>query len=450
MNKRDSVLWNQLNDFVPEVMKQKQIPGAVVGLLHKGEITVAGFGVTHVDHPLSVTADTLCQIGSISKTYTATALMRLMEMGKVELDATVQTYVPEFKVVDEAASTQATIRHLLTHTSGWVGDFYYDGGSGDDALSKYVGAMVELQQIAPVGQVFSYSNSGFHLVGRVIEKVTGKGIEAALQELVLDPLDLKNTYFKAGDVMTHRFTVGHHIEAGEARVARPWPLPRHASCAGGIVCSAHDLLCYAHFHLSKGSTVAGILKRETLEQMYAPQITRWGDEFFGLSWFIDDTFGTRQIKHEGDTRGQSALLSILPEHDLALAVFVNAGQSRHTINQVQKWVFKEYLGLDLPEASPIEVSAEDLESYAGFYGNSLFDVELGMLGGRLVCQMTVKVHRDSPSPQPMPMPLSLCGKDRLLVLDGPAKGGKVDVIRRSDGTIGWLRMPSWRICERKR
>ena len=149
MDKNKLGLWSQLNDFVPEVMKQKQIPGAVVGLLHEGETSVAGFGVTNVDHPLSVTADTLCQIGSISKTYTATALMRLMEMGKIELDATVQTYAPEFKVANEAASGQATIRHLLTHTTGWVGDFFHDTGSGDDALPRYVEAMAELQHTCP-------------------------------------------------------------------------------------------------------------------------------------------------------------------------------------------------------------------------------------------------------------------------------------------------------------
>ena len=246
--------------------------------------------------------------------------------------------------------------------------------------------------------------------------------------------------------MTHRFTVGHRIEDGEARVARPWPLPRNASNAGGIVCSAHDLLCYAHFHLSKGSTVEGILKRETLEPMYEPQVTIWENEFCGLSWFIDDTLGTRQIKHGGTTNGQVSQLSILPEHDLALAIFVNAAQGSHTIQQVQKWVFREYLGLDLLEASPIEFSTEDIESYACVYSRPFADIELDMLGGKLVCQMTVKaeIGRRGPfptsQPMPMPMPLGLCEKDRLLVLDGPAKGGKVDVIRQSDGAIGWLRM----------
>jgi CubicO group peptidase (beta-lactamase class C family) len=452
MNKKDQVLWNQLNDFVPEAMKKKKIPGTVVGLLHKGEITVSGFGVTNVEHPLSVTADTLCQIGSISKTYTATALMRLMEMGKIELDATVQTYAPEFKVADEAATAQATIRHLLTHTGGWVGDFFYDSGTGDDALPKYVEAMAELQQLAPVGKVFSYSNSSFYLAGHIIEKVTGKSLEAALQELVFDPLDLKSTYFKAGDVMTHRFAVGHNIEGGEAKVARPWPLPRFVYPAGGIVCSAHDLLCYAHFHLSKGSTVEGMLKRETLEQMYEPQVTVWENEFRSLGWGIDDTLGTRQIKHTGATTGQVSQLYIVPEHDLALAIFVNADQGFDTTQQVQKWIFKEYLGLDIPEASPIECSAEELESYAGFYSHPRFDIELRLLSGRLVFQATFKTgfpDPDSPPPpQPMPMPMGLCEKDRLLVLDGPAKGDKVDVIRRSDGTIGWLRRKG-RIFERK-
>ena len=124
MHNHHKANFDKLNDFVTQVMEKKKIPGVAVGVLYEGETYTAGFGVTNVDHPLSVTDETLFQIGSITKTFTGTAMMRLVEMEKLDIDATVRTYLPDFKVADETATSQATIRHLFTHTSGWVGDFF--------------------------------------------------------------------------------------------------------------------------------------------------------------------------------------------------------------------------------------------------------------------------------------------------------------------------------------
>jgi CubicO group peptidase (beta-lactamase class C family) len=216
-------------------MSVHAVPGVAVGVLYNGETYTAGFGVTHVEHPLPVTEDTLFQVGSISKTFTCTVVMRLVEMGKLGLDATVRIYLPGFKVSDEEASTRATVRHLLTHMAGWVGDFFHDTGAGDDALERYVADMSELEQLAPVGTVWSYNNAGFSVAGRIIEVVTGQTYEAALKELVLEPLGLGHCFLGPGEVITRRFAVGHRDGTEGAQVARPWPLPRGVYPAGGIV-----------------------------------------------------------------------------------------------------------------------------------------------------------------------------------------------------------------------
>ena len=150
--------WKRLSELVAGVMDRKGIPGVAVGILHGGETATAGFGVTSVDHPLPVTDETLFQIGSITKTFTATAIMRLVESGELDMDATVRTYLPDFKMSDETAASQVTVRHLLTHVSGWAGDYFDDTGSGDDALAKYVANMADLEQLAPLGAVWSYNN----------------------------------------------------------------------------------------------------------------------------------------------------------------------------------------------------------------------------------------------------------------------------------------------------
>jgi CubicO group peptidase (beta-lactamase class C family) len=253
MNDDPETTWERLGEFVTQTMERKNVPGVSVGILHRGEAATAGFGVTSVAHPLVVTDETLFQIGSITKTFTGTAIMRLVETDKLDLDATVRTYLPDFRVADEAASAQATVRHLLTHMGGWVGDLFHDTGAGNDALASYVAAMADLEQLAPIGTVWSYNNAAFCLAGRIIEVVMEQSYREALKALVLEPLKLRNSYLNPVDVMTHRFAVGHNVGEDGPQIAHPWPIPRASNPAGGIACDVRDLLRYARFHLGDGA-----------------------------------------------------------------------------------------------------------------------------------------------------------------------------------------------------
>ncbi|MGC9521798.1 MAG: serine hydrolase domain-containing protein [Anaerolineae bacterium] len=439
-------LWSSLSEWVPRQMEKNDVPGVVVGILHGDETYTAGFGVTNVDHPLSVTDETLFQIGSITKTFTTTALMRLVERDELDLDAPVRTYVPDFRVADEAASSQVTLRHIVTHVSGWFGDFFHDTGSGDDAIRKYVAAMADLEQVTPFGAFWSYNNAGFSLAGYVIETVTGKPYEAALAELVLEPLGLERAFFDPGDIMTYRFAVGHRTSEEGPEVARPWPLPRSAYPAGGITCSVHDLLRYARFHMGDGTTEDGtrVLTQDSLALMQTPQTTIRKDEAIGLSWFLRTIDGTRLVSHGGGTTGQVSHLALIPEHHLAIAVFTNADEGNAVTGGVTDRVLEDLLGVKAPKPEPIEVSEEELATYAGRYTNPFNDAELGILNGRLVGQVIYRrgfPSQDSPPPPPPPpAALAPCEENRLLVLDGPAKDDTIDILRKPDGTVGWLRM----------
>ena len=131
-------------------MKRLKVPGISIGIYHKGKEWTAGFGVTNLEHPLPVTPNTLFQTGSISKTFTGTLLMMLVEQGKVNLDSPLRKYIKDFKLKDENVAKKVTIRHLLTHTGGWVGDYFNDFGEGDDALAKMVKDIGKLPQIQPL------------------------------------------------------------------------------------------------------------------------------------------------------------------------------------------------------------------------------------------------------------------------------------------------------------
>ncbi len=152
----------------------------VFGVLKNGKTTFRGFGVTSVEDPQPITPETVFPIASISKTFTSTAMMRLIDQGKVELRAPVQKYLPEFRVQDDTASRTVSIWNLLTHTPGWEGQISAQD-RGVDTLNFYALSMHDKPQISDPGSVWSYNNAGFNLAGRVIEVVSGKGIHDALK-----------------------------------------------------------------------------------------------------------------------------------------------------------------------------------------------------------------------------------------------------------------------------
>jgi CubicO group peptidase (beta-lactamase class C family) len=437
----NSERWDQVCEFTEKVRLEYKVPGVLVGILKDGDLRTAGFGVTNMDHPLEVTSDTLFQIGSITKTFTGTLIMKLAEEGKIDLDATVRTYLPDFKVADEGVSERVTIQHLLTHTSGWFGDFFHDTGPGADAGAKYVTDMADLEQMAPLGQVWSYNNAGFYLAGHIIEVVTGQPYQQIMREKILEPLGMNHTFFDPGDVITHRFATGHN----EMKVARPWPLPRAAYPAGGITCRLPDLLAYASFHMGDGRTRDGesLFRRESLAQMQTPQVTVWKKESWGLTWSVNDTHGPRLVSHGGGTMGQVSQLILVPEKQFAVAVFTNAGEGGQVTLAVTRRVLDEYLGVKISDPEPLEVGEAEFYPYVGSYTRPFMDIHLGLLGGRLIGQVIYKMGfpaKDAPlPPPPPPFTLSLCEKDRLVVLDGPGKSGTADILRRPDGSIGWLR-----------
>ncbi len=129
--------FRKITKKIVSEMKRLEVPGVAIGIYHKGKEFTAGFGITSVEHPLPVTPDTLFQTGSISKTFTGTLLMMLVEQGKVDLDAPVRKYIKDFKLSDENVAKKVTVRHLLTHMGGWVGDYFNEFGNGDDALDQH-------------------------------------------------------------------------------------------------------------------------------------------------------------------------------------------------------------------------------------------------------------------------------------------------------------------------
>lgn len=436
--------FEKINEVIAAEMERLGVPGVAVGIYYKGQEYTAGFGVTNVDYPLPVEADTLFQVGSTTKTFTATTVMRLVEQGKLDLFTPLVNYLPDLKLSNDEITANVTLRDLFTHTGGWVGDVFDDFGPGDDAVSKYVSQMNKLQQLTPLGKIWSYNNAGFTLAGRVIEAVTGKTYEQAVKELVLDPLGMDHSFFFANEVMTYSFSVGHETVKGEApKVARPWALPRSVTPAGALVSTVIDQIKYARFHLNGGKSADGsqVMKPETIAMMQKP-LAKAGSiaDEVGVSWLIRHYGDKKTVGHGGTTNGQLSAFQMVPEEDFAITVLTNSNSGGTLHGNIVKWALQNILGWDIPEKEHLKLSQEELAAFAGTYTGYGSVIELTVKDDGLLLQA---VPTDIPGlgkrATPPPATLAFIDGERVVGLDEPYKGAIGEFLRDEDGKLSWFR-----------
>jgi hypothetical protein len=227
-------------------------------------------------------------------------------------------------------------------------------------------------------------------------------------------------------------------------VMRPWPLAQAARPAGGLITHVHDLLRYARFHCGDaGAAKSPLISAASVAAMQAPQTTLYGDETWGLSWGLNKLDGVQTVAHSGGTFGQITQLLLVPARGFAVAVFTNAQQGGQVTGKVVEKALELFLGIKTPHPAPQQTPAAELAQVAGRYVGNMTEVELGVLAGRLIGQVVPKggfPTVDTPAPPPPPpATVGVIAPDRLMVLDGGMAEAKLDVIRRDDGTIGWLR-----------
>jgi CubicO group peptidase (beta-lactamase class C family) len=378
-----------LRTFVADAAEEVRMPGVAVGVRANGREAYACHGVTSVESPIPVDRNTVFLLGSITQTYTATALMCLVADGQVQLGAPVRDYLPELRLADERATAEITVLNLLNHTSGLDWGLIADTGEGDDALARYVARLTELEHVASPGTRASYSQAGFNLAGRILEKITGLSYEHAIASLLFEPLGLAHSFFARDDIMTRRFSVGHNLgQDDRMHVARLWRRARGDNPGGGLASSAADLLRWAAFHLGDGYVNGSgrILAADLLAQMREPtaalRASTLGDAI-GLGWFVRDIDGARAVGHSGTANGQFAELLMVPEHDFAVVSLANAGPDGLAFNQaVVRWALETYLGLNTRSADPPADDEARTPEILSRYDHEVFAGGPGGPGGR--------------------------------------------------------------------
>ncbi|WP_030813815.1 serine hydrolase domain-containing protein [Streptomyces sp. NRRL S-337] len=441
------MLQEKLSEFVTTQATELGVPGVAVGVLLDGQEIYASHGVTSLADPTPVDEKTLFHLASVSKTFTATALMRLVAEGKVDLDAPVRRYVPELKLADEQAAAQITVLNLLNHTAGLDWNLI-DDGEGDRSLTGLVAKLPQLPLIAPPGARASYSQAGYNLAGRVVEKVTGLPFEQAMASLVLEPVGLSDTVYGLAEVMVRKFAVGYNrADDGELRAARPWGAfkegARRDNPGGGLASSVSDLLRWARFQLGEGEGVlpAAALHRMR-EQTVALRASTLGDGF-GICWFLHDLDGLHGIGHGGSGNGQFAELLIVPERNFAVVSLANVGPDGYPFNQsVVRWALEHYLGVVEKTAEPLPYDEEKAQQVVGRYDIDAMNLDLATDGTRLTLAVGIKPEIREASDEEMPpdYPAAAIGflsgdGDEYLVTEGGLKGQRGYFSRDANGTI---------------
>ena len=314
-----------------DLAAEEGVPGAALGVWADGqEVAAAAHGVLNADTGVRATADSLFQIGSITKVWTTTMIMQLVGEGRLSLDTTVAEVLPGVRIGREDAGEQIAIRHLLSHTSGIDGDIFTDTGRGDECVERYVGELGGAAQVFPPGAAYSYCNSGFVLLGRIIEVLDGRIWDASLHERLIGPLGLTQTVTLPEDAIRYRVATGHRERPRQDQAVSVWGLPRSVGPAGLITSSVQGVLAFARLHLDGGVTRDGtrLLSQASAEDMrrQRAEIPGFGDsaDAVGLGWRLHRWGDRRIFGHDGGTIGQTAYLRIDPEARLIVCLLTNS------------------------------------------------------------------------------------------------------------------------------
>lgn len=430
---------DELQARVAEAAKRMRVPGVAVGIYLDGAEDYVYHGVTSIANPLPVDAGTLFQIGSTTKTYTGTAIMMLVEQGKVDLAAPVRRYLPDFRLRDEDVAANVTVLHLLNHTAGWAGDFEADTGYGDDALARFVERLIDAPQESGLGERVSYNNASLCVAGRVIEVVTGKTYEQAIREMIYEPLGLEEHFFFPWEIMTRRFAAGHALYGDDLRVTH-WYESRAGHAPGAEhAASARDAIRYARFHLGDGE---GIMRRETLDQMQTlttPEAASPQAQQFGITWMIREIGGAKIVAHGGSCRGHQSAFEMVPERDFALTVLTSARHGAELNTEITDWIREAYLGLVETVPAPLPLTADELAEFVGIYDSYTGSIHVSIQEDHLLADLEINpelaMSEEEAAATVPSFPFVILPDNQFLITESMYKGLRGGIIRDDSGRV---------------
>jgi|SRR5579884_449846 len=426
----------------------RQVPGISMAIFDGEKVWELVSGTANTRSGVAVRPETLFRIASITKLYTATLVMQLVDQGKVDLDRPLVEQLPEFRLADPADTAAVTPRHLLTHTSGISGDLEFPPGRGDDAVKNWVANLAGVQPLFPPGLTHSYSNAGLNVLGRLVEYVLDTTWDRALQEEIVTPLGLSETVTLPEDVIPKLHALGNYTDV-ENDVLNPietWDADRGSGPCGEISASARDLIAFARMHLDGGAGPDGtrLLSQATAASMTVPQITlppHGIADHWGLGFELYQS-GDRIIPgHGGNVDAQTSTLYLIPDRHAAVAILTNSDRGSMHVQPLLERILDEWWGVHLrPHLEPPSGTPDvPIEPYLGTYDRGDMYFEVARKDGELTLTLTDRYHR-MPGPNSQTLPLTPCPEEGVFLATIPGAPRGLSVVFRRWGDDGRLYM----------
>ncbi len=312
-----------IDAYVAEQAAKLGIPGLALGIIQDGQIAhLQGFGLADsAGRP--VTPQTPFHIGSVTKSFTALAVMQLVEAGKIDLDAPVQRYLPWFELADKEAAAQMTVRHLLNQTTGISTKDGNRFWSSQQDMEETVRGLGSLSLTHPVGTNYQYSNTNFAIAGLIVEKVSGQSYADYVTEHIFEPLDMRHSYTSRPAARADGLAEGHIYMFGRPfaseGVSPPSGLP-----VGFLIASAEDMAHYLMAQLNDGQYGDGsILSAQGIAELHTPAALQ-GESHYAMGWSVGERDGMTAVSHSGDTGRNHAMAGMVPARGLGIILLANA------------------------------------------------------------------------------------------------------------------------------
>ncbi len=351
----DGVDLNDLDAFISEVMKEWKVPGLAIAVIKDGQLVLSkGYGFRDVDQKLPVTPRTLFAIGSITKSFTVTALGILADEGKLDWDEPVLTYLPDFRLKDEVANLHMTPRDLVTHRSGlprhdalWYG--------GEFSRRQLFDRLRYLEPSRDFRAVFQYQNLMFMTAGYLAGQLAGVTWESFVRSRILDPLGMSRSNFSVVESQkSDDFAYPYSRVEDEVRQIDFRNIDE-VGPAGSINSSVEEMIRYVQLHIDKGEyNGARILSEANADQMQTPQMVipgaiqfdELGHSSYGMGLIVTTYRGRKLVHHGGGIDGFISLLSFMPREKTGMIVLTNLSGNNPVPTIVTRGVFDRVLGLE--------------------------------------------------------------------------------------------------------
>jgi CubicO group peptidase (beta-lactamase class C family) len=345
----DLSAFPQIDNYILSEMADQHIPGISIAIVRGNQIVhLKSLGIADSSGRL-LTPQTPMLIGSLTKSFTALAIMQLVEAGKIDLDTPVQHYLPWFFVLpppetddlgidqnhDANASSRITIRHLLNQTSGIsrsTGEkMMMDGDTSDSAIEHYVRALGTERMHQPASAGFEYSNANYVTLGMIIQAVSGMPYEAYVQEHIFKPLEMNNSFTSQVEAQQHGMSAGYRQWFGFPVDASNLPYPRGMVSAGYLISSAEDLGHYMIAQMNAGQYKdVSIVSPQAIETLHAPAVSaapegyhRQPSGYYGMGWYVMEMNNIPVLVHDGDTPNFHADMIFIPAREWGIVLLVN-------------------------------------------------------------------------------------------------------------------------------